>query len=301
MGKIVVTSGQPFTDIDALACAIAYAELLKKEGIDAEAVLPGSLNKSITKEIKKWKLDFSKNPKFNHAKYVLVDISEPKYFATFVKENDVVEIFDHRYGFENYWKERLGIKSRIEMVGACATLIWEEFVARSNPLKISELSANLLSTAIISNTLNFQASVTTQRDKDSFKEMAKFTNLPRNWAETYYSEQDKEVEGDIKSAILNDTKNIEPIIVQLELWDSKKIIFKHLKDIEETLAVFGTNNWFLTSPSINEGRNYLYTKNPKVKKLLEKIINAKFDGDIGTTEKLWLRKEILKKLLIGKL
>ena len=231
MRKIVVTSGQPFTDIDALACATAYMELLKKEGKEAETVLPGSLNKSITKKIKKWKLNFSKNPKFNHAKYVLVDISEPNYFAAFVKENDVVEIFDHRYGFEKYWKERLGKNSRIEMVGACATLIWEEFVARVDPLKISELSANLLSTAIISNTLNFQASVTTQRDKDSFKEMAKFTNLPRNWAETYYSEQDKEVEGDIKSAILNDTKNIEPIIVQLELWDSKKIIPSPFKSI----------------------------------------------------------------------
>src|SRR3989344_8563469 len=127
MRKIVVTSGQPFTDIDALACATAYMELLKKEGKEAETVLPGSLNKSITKKIKKWKLNFSKNPKFNHAKYVLVYISEPIYFADFVKEKDVIEVFDHRTGFENYWKERIGSKAKIETVGSCTTLIWEEF------------------------------------------------------------------------------------------------------------------------------------------------------------------------------
>ena len=40
----------------------------------------------------------------------------------------------------------------------------------------------------------------------------------------------------------------------------------------------------------------MYTKYPEVKELLEKIIHAKFDGDIGTTDKLWLRKEIQKKL-----
>jgi len=224
MNKIIVTTGQPFTDIDALACALAYTQLLTLKGKDSECILPGPLNKSATEKIKKWNLKFSKNPEGSKAKYVLVDISESKYFASFVKEDDVSEVYDHRKGFEEFWKNKLGNSSHIEMVGSCATLIWEEFVARVDPLKISELSVNLLSTAIISNTLNFQASVTTQRDKDSFKEMAKITNLPRNWAETYYSEQDKEVEGDIKSAILNDTKNIEPIIVQLELWDSKKII-----------------------------------------------------------------------------
>ncbi|OGM28044.1 hypothetical protein A2962_05505 [Candidatus Woesebacteria bacterium RIFCSPLOWO2_01_FULL_39_61] len=167
MEKIIVTTGQPFTDIDALACAIAYTELLRLEGKDAEAVLPGPLNKSITNEIKSWNLKFLKTPTTKNAKYALVDISEPKFFANFVKENDVIEVYDHRPGFKDYWEKKLGDGAKTEMVGACATLIWEEYVKRKKSNEISEMSGNLLSTAIISNTLNFNAMVTTDRDKKS--------------------------------------------------------------------------------------------------------------------------------------
>ena len=45
-----------------------------------------------------------------------------------------------------------------------------------------------------------------------------------------------------------------------------------------------------------EGKNYIYTKSDYLKKLLEKIINANFKENLGTTKKLWLRKEILAKL-----
>ena len=102
-------------------------------------------------------------------------------------------------------------------------------------------------------------------------------------------------------AILKDTKGTgevgsEIVVGQLEFWDSRNFVFNNLKDIEIALTSFGKPKWFLTSPSISEGKNYLFTKNPEIKKLLEKIIDAKFDGDIGTTDKLWLRKEILKKI-----
>ena len=293
MSEIIVTSGQPFTDIDALACAIAYNEVLNLEGKRAQTVLPGPLNNSITKKVKEWKLDFRVKPSTNKAEYVLVDVSEPKFFANFVKKERVIEVFDHRVGFEKYWKERLEEKSHIEMVGACATLIWEEFKKRKLSNKISEVSANLLYTAILSNTLNFKASVTSKKDIKAYEELKQFSNLPKNWVETYFTDQDKEVDKDIKNALINDTKDLEPIIGQLELWDSKKVILKHLKEIEEVLLSFGRPDWFLTAPSISEGKNYLFTRNPKMKTLLERSINAKFHGDIGTTNKLWLRKEII--------
>lgn len=301
MEKIVVTAGQPFTDIDSLACAIAYTELLTLEGKDAEAVLPGLLNKSITETIKGWGLNFNtKSPTTftNHHFYVLVDISEPKYFANFVKEKDIIEVYDHRYGFEKHWKEKLGVSARIEVVGSCATLIWEEFEKRISPLKISETSAKLLSTAIISNTLNFNATVTTQRDRKAYEKLKSFSNLSKDWVERYFEDQEKESLKDPINAIANDAKGIgyKLKIGQLEFWDSRKFVFKHLKEIEKVLGSLGNKNWFFTSPSISEGKNYLYTKNPKMKILLEKTINAEFDGDIGTTSKLWLRKEIIKEL-----
>ncbi len=295
MNKIIVTSGQPFTDIDALACAIAYAELLRLEGKDAEVVLPGTLNKTVTEKIKKWKLNYSIKPNSENANYVLVDISDPEYFAKFVIPKKIIEIFDHRYGFEDYWKKKLKKNSHIEMVGACATLVWEEFKKRKLSKKISVVSANLLYTAIISNTLNFQASITTSRDHNSFKEISKHRKLPQNWVEIYFKDQDEETDKNIESAIKNDMKNTKPFIAQLELWDSKKIISKHMAKIIEIMQSYDSIDWFLTAPSISEGINYLLTLDDNKKKLLEKTLDAKFDGDIGTTQKLWLRKEILKK------
>jgi len=297
MTKIVVTSGQPFTDIDALACAVSYSELLRVEGKDSQAILPGPLNKTITKEIKSWKLNYSTKSNSEDPNCVLVDISDPEYFANFVNEKNIVELFDHRYDFENYWKERLGKNSHIEMVGACATLIFEEFAERVNPLKISRVSANLLSTAIISNTLNFKASVTKNRDINAYEKLKRFTNLPKDWVKIYFTDQDRETDLDIRNSLINDTKNLEPIIGQLELWDSKSVILKHLSEIEEALLSFGRPSWFLTAPSISEEKNYFYAKSPEIKNLLEKTIGAKFNGDIGTTDKLWLRKEIFNKLL----
>lgn len=296
MKNIIVTTGQPFTDIDALACAVSYSELLKLEGKNAVTVLPGPLNKTITNKIKGWKLKFQTIPDKNDANYILVDISEPEYFADFVKEKDIIEIFDHRYGFENYWKEKLDKNSHIEIVGACATLIWEEYKKRKFSKDISQVSARLLYTAIISNTLNFNASVTTERDKLAFKELKIITLLPENWVETYFKDQDKETDKNIESAIINDLKNTKPYIAQLELWDSKKIIYKHINEIIKIMKRYDPVDWFLTAPSISEGKNYLLTLSKEKKILLEKAINAKFIGDFGTTNKLWLRKEIIRKL-----
>lgn len=297
MDTIIVTSGQQFTDIDAFACGIAYTELLNLEGKEAKTIFPGTLNNSITNSIKNWKLEFL--TKYNPIKkfsFVLVDISDLMEFANFVDDSKILEIYDHRYGFEEYWKTKLGKNSHIEMVGSCATLVWEEFVKRITPLKISTTSANLLLTAIISNTLNFRATVTTKRDRLAFTELKKYTNIPSNWVEKYFEEQDSEKLNNIYDAIVNDTKiSAGPVIGQLEMWNSKILFERCLPDIEKAMNSFGKDEWYLTSPSISDGINYLFAKNAQVKKLLEKNLEAKFEGDIGKTKKLWLRKEIVRK------
>jgi inorganic pyrophosphatase/exopolyphosphatase len=302
MNKIVVTTGQPFTDIDSLSCAITYTELLKNEKKDALAVLPGKFNKSITKKIKSWNFDYEKDLKNSEYKFVIVDISKKEFFPDFVEEKDIIEIYDHRHGFEDYWKVKLASSAKIEMLGACATLIWEEFEKRSTK-KISTVSANLLYTAIISNTLNFNAKITDKRDREAFEKLSHFIDLSDDCVETYFRDQENAVfENPIKE-IVNDSKVVKVpqfrkvvVIGQLELWDSKKFIKTHLSEVKKALESFGKDKWFLTSPSISEGINYIYTENKSIKKLLSKIIDVKFEGNIGKTKNLWLRKEILKKL-----
>ncbi len=295
---LYITSGQSWTDIDAFACAIAYGNLLNKKGIENKIYLPGVLNSSITNSILELGIDFENQISIREDdKFVVVDVSESSHIASGVGENNIIEIFDHRYGFEDYWKNLLGEQSKIEMVGACATLIWEEY--KKENIKIDSLNANLLILAIVSNTLDLKSSVAVDRDLLAFKELQEFIDLGANWKENYFNEQTKSVEEDPVKAIVEDTKGIVSDITfaQIELWDGENFIEKNKEEIKKTLEDIGNKNWMISVPSIKQGVNYIYTESNFLKDLLSQIIEIKFNGDIGITEKLWLRKEIRAKIL----
>jgi len=291
MEKIVVTSSQRYTDIDGLACALAYREIES----NVRVVLPGPLNQSVTPTIKSWPLNFMTELIPGEYQFIVMDISDPEWMANFAKEGKIIKIYDHRFGFEGYWKDRLGENAKIEPVGACATLIWEEFKKKAKVP--GKTSANLLYTAIISNTLNFKSSVTTTRDIKAIKELKPFTSLPSDWTKKYYQEVEAGIYQDPIGSVLGDSKGDGRYLIgQIELWDSRNFINKHLKEIETAMESYGRQDWFFTSPSISEGKNYLLCKNEAIKDKLKGIIDAQFEGNLGTTKKLWLRKEILKLL-----
>src|SRR5690606_30261570 len=122
--------------------------------------------------------------------YVIVDVSEPSHIADFVEPEKVVSVFDHHYGFTDYWIEKIREENtHIEMIGACATLIWEEFKKSDFEKEISETSASLLAIAIISNTFNLSVSLTSERDIKAYEELLPLTNLTRDWKEQYFREQ----------------------------------------------------------------------------------------------------------------
>lgn len=301
--KIVITAGEAFTDIDVFASAAAYSELLNLKGVENQVVLPGILNASVPKKISELFQNFKTNPTFEHFEVVIVDVSEPAFVAKFVDIENIYEIYDHRYGFEDFWREKLGEKSHIDIVGACATLIWEKYKEYGYSESISQACANLISIAIVSNTLDFKSSVTTQRDIIAFDELSKFTNLSDTWKKDYFNDVESSIFQDIKNAIAGDTKKINfgnnaVVMGQLELWNGSSIILEHAKDIEDIMNSFDDENWFLSIVSISENKNYFYTKSVYVKDILSKIIPINFKEDIGFTDKLWLRKEIRKKLLL---
>ncbi len=304
MPTTIITAGETFADIDAFACAVAYSELLKLEGKSNEVVLPGVLNSSITPTILSWNIKYQTQPSSADSPVVLVDISELVHVAKFVKPENIVEVYDHRFGFQDFWNEKLGDNSHVEYVGACATLIWDQYKKRGFENKISHESANLLTIAILSNTLDFGSAVTTERDVKAYDELKKYINLPTDWAKQYFSEVEKDIFHNVGNAIANDTKTLHiekvpfPVVMgQLELWDASSFIKGHKDELKAALQKFGHPDWFVSIPSISEKRNYMYTESEKIKELLKKIIKIDFDGDVGVTDKLWLRKEIRKKLL----
>lgn len=229
----------------------------------------------------------------------MVDISDPKFVEQFVEVEKVIEVYDHHHGYEAFWKERLPNTTFIEYVGACATLIWERFKSEGLQNSISPTNANLLYTAIFSNTLNFRSHITTDRDKSASEELLNHIDLPNDWKSTYYTEIAEEFNKNLLEHICKDTKFIDLNgskinFGQLEIWNAAPIIEKF--DCKFNLKP--NDEWLINIASIGEGCSYFYTNSDRLRNMIMQITGAKeIDRFLQISQRLWLRKEILRELI----
>ncbi len=80
----IVTSGSAYIDIDAYAGCVGYAELLRAQGQEAKAVSTAPWNESITKSIRSLQAPLEKDYKPGVDSFVLIDVSDPEYFAPII-------------------------------------------------------------------------------------------------------------------------------------------------------------------------------------------------------------------------
>jgi inorganic pyrophosphatase len=299
----IITAGSNFLDIDAYACCIAYAELLRLQGEDAIAYSSATMNESITSAIRSWDVSFSTiyTPSIKDT-FILVDVSDPGYLDKAVDINRVVEVVDHHVGFEEFWHDRIGNKADIEFIGAACTQIYEKWLAADLVGGMSETSARLLISGILDNTLNFKATVTTSRDKIAYEALLKIANLPKGWTAQYFLECQESIFNNIGYALANDTKmmkfnniNTDAIAFgQLVVWNGERATGEYRSLIETSMAA-KSENWFINIVSISEGRSYLLCSNRVVQEWAEKILDIQFTNNIARADRLWLRKEIFKQ------
>ena len=300
---IILTSGDLWLDIDSYACILAYKHLFDLLGVESHAVISGPLNETITQSVKNLDLTYETelNDEPSKYNYILLDISEERFFAKFVIRKNILRVYDHRAGFEEYWEKQIGENAIIEMVGSCSTLVWEEFKKENLEDKIDQNIAKVLAYAILSNTLALKSQNTTNRDRQALKALEALANFKEQWQAKYYDESSLSILNNPKQSLINDTKQIiiqgkDTTISQLELWDSREFVTQNEALILDILKSFGKESYFFTTPSISEGKNYLVTDNNETQTLLEKAFSTKFKGNLATTDKLYLRKEITKIL-----
>jgi inorganic pyrophosphatase len=308
--EYVVTSGAKYADIDVVASVAAYSELLRLLGKNARAVITAPFNETVPSTVRSWNLPVEKSFEADseNVRFVLADISDPNYVESFVDVNRVVQVFDHHVGMEDFWDNRLEGASGIEPVGACATLIWERFKSYGKDNQISTTVANLLYTAIYSNTLALNSSVTTERDKTALDELSRYVKLPDDWGSQYYREIEENIVRDVVGAVSNDTKRLgiggeNYVIAQLEVWDAGRLL-SDPDFIEKIKAGMGVDDlvderWFLNLVSIGEGRSYIITSSDVTQAKLGSAISADFSsgGAVGVTDQLFLRKQIIPLLV----
>lgn len=296
---IIVTSGNRYIDIDAYASCIAYANLLNLKGFNAKAVSTAKLNESITDSLIKLPEKIEKHyVTTGNEKYIILDVSDKNFFDNIVIENNIIEIIDHHYGYENYWNKKLKEHSHIEKIGSIATFIFELYEKEQLIDKISNGMAKLLISAILDNTLNLKAQSTTKRDIFAYEKLLKLSGIKSNYNEIYFKECQKKISSNLIESIKNDTKieiesNLLPnIFSQLLFWDGKDFLKNKL--IYNTLDGFGSE-WMINIISLKDNASYLISKDIKVQKNLETLFNKKFESNIMKLNKIWLRKEIIRK------
>lgn len=297
---ITVTAGDRFTDIDAYASAVAYAELLRLTGQPARSVLVGELNYSIPQELRLIEVPYEdRYSPATDEHFVLVDVSEPSHFAQFVQDNKVYEIIDHHPGMEQYWRDRLGERSDIEPIGASCTQIYERWVRDGHIEDMDGGMATLLAAGILDNTLNFRAKITSERDREAYIKLLKIAGLPKDWSEQYFSWCQRDIEQQLMEAIRTDTKSMrlegwsgDLSMGQLAVWDAEGLS-RHKVEIRRAMKASG-HPWLMNIMSIRHGWNYIIAEDEGLQRFIADVLGVNFVSGVAQTKRLWLRKEIMQ-------
>lgn len=300
----IVTSGQPFLDIDGYASCIALAELLRLQGKEAIACSSARFNAGITATVQAWggelKVDYT--PTANDT-FIVVDVSEPEYFDAMVDLERVVEVIDHRPGFEAYWQNKIGKSADIDFVGAACTIVFERWQNAGLLDQMSKTSARVLICGILDNTLNLGAKITTQRDTLALSKLTQLAQLPHNWPEHYFTECQTSMLSNLQQSIVDDSKVMQfpsqqhkTNIGQLALWDAQDFIQSHKNTLQEVLAAKQIP-WFMNLIDIRSGKSVFVCQDLDLKPWLAELLGITFVDDVATADRMWLRKEIMKQAL----
>jgi manganese-dependent inorganic pyrophosphatase len=300
MKPILVTS-YINPDLDGIAGAIAYAEFLQKTGKKAVVGIFGEAHGEAKYILDRFGLEYPKqiSNTGDFDQIILVDYSFVN--RKIIAPEKVIEIIDHRK--IHHADKFSNAKKQIELVGAAATLIGERFIKEK--INISRESAILLCSAIISNTINFKASITTNRDKKVFELLNKVAKLPKYfWKELFAAKSDfsgeklkKGIEGDFAEFIIAGKKIG---VAQIEMIGAKKLIDERDLEIVQILEKIKAEKKldfvFQNTIDIGDCKNLIIASDNQTQKLLEEILNIRFHGFSAERKSLILRKQIVPLL-----
>ncbi|MEK9153573.1 MAG: DHH family phosphoesterase, partial [Patescibacteria group bacterium] len=184
MASLIITCNTN-PDLDRFACAFAYQEFLSKTGQEAAMVIFGAPHEEVNYLLNRFNIVFPQN-NVNElspaSQIVLVDTSDLRGLDKKINPEKVIEVIDHRQINDQHLFPKA--KIQIELVGACATLMAERY--RQQGLMPSLQSAILIYGAIVSNTLNFKANTTTERDRAVANWLVENFDLPENLAQEMF-------------------------------------------------------------------------------------------------------------------
>ncbi len=301
---MITVTGYVNPDIDCVACAIGYAELLNIQGKEARAVYAGGFGEE-TEFVRQYlgglNIELVQSG-YGSGDIVLVDVSDPKGIDELIDIDKVVEVIDHRK--LSYIQSFPNAKLHIDLVGSCATLIAERF-QEANVLP-SRDTAVLLYSAIVSNTVNFTNNVTTQRDRDMGDWLKEIGSIESGYIASMFEYKSNINKDNLEEIMREEFKFYEVNgdrvgVVQLELSDAVRRVRELESDIRRVLSEIKDENsldYLLFSVvDVVDSFNYFLTIDSDSTELFSNIFNLS-DMDKGVRyDGILMRKEILPKVV----
>ncbi|PLT34979.1 manganese-dependent inorganic pyrophosphatase [Bacillus sp. V5-8f] len=175
MEKVLVF-GHKNPDTDTICSAIAYAELKRKIGMNAEPVRLGQVNAETQYALDYFKVEA---PRFvetvaNEVNgVILVDHNERQQSAEDIDKVQVLEVIDH-HRIANF-ETSDPLYYRAEPVGCTATILNKLY--KEKGVEITKETAGLMLSAIISDSLLFKSPTCTEEDIQAARELAELAGV----------------------------------------------------------------------------------------------------------------------------
>ena len=175
MSKILVF-GHQNPDTDAIGAAIAFANLQKELGKDAEAVALGEPNEETAFALNHFGLTTPRvvETVANEVEQVmLVDHNEFQQSAADIEKVEILAVVDH-HRIANFQTAN-PLYYRAEPVGCTSTIILKLY--KENNVEVPKNIAGMMLSAIVSDTLLFKSPTCTQEDVQAAKELAEIAGV----------------------------------------------------------------------------------------------------------------------------
>lgn len=175
MSKILVF-GHQNPDTDAIGAAIAFAELQKALGKEAEAVALGTPNEETQFALNHFDVDAPRVVETiagETSDVMLVDHNEFQQSVSDIAELNVLSVVDH-HRIANF-ETANPLYYRAEPVGCTSTIIYKMY--RDNNVEIPKAIAGMMLSAIVSDTLLFKSPTCTDEDVHAAQALAEIAEI----------------------------------------------------------------------------------------------------------------------------
>jgi len=168
----------------------------------------------------------------------------------------------------------------------------------------SPLSAALLLGGIISNTQNFQAEVTTERDHTMADWLRSQLELPADFVTHLFAGKsdlagDKLHERFMGESALFAIGGKRVMISQIEMIGAEELVASRkeelLRELHEQTKLKRADRYFLSLLDVH-GYNLFVTDDTASQRLVERVLDVKFTGPVARRKGVIMRKEIVPKL-----